>query len=160
MKLQRTVLFLTTFLLSMACPAAGEPLTTLSFVHAGKGVWNARVDNKQFILNDPDSQLWESVLTVRDLKTQKLCSTGISLVTAVYFYDSQLAIVEHYSGSTTLIDFIDLETCKEKYPGISAYTKGIEVRRDVIIIQPGCEESNHLIFQCSSASVYALKQAG
>ena len=120
MKLQRAVFFLMTFLLSTACPAAEEPLTKLSFVHAGKGVWNARVGNKQFIWNDPDSQLWESGLTVRDLKTQKLCSTGISLVRAVYFYNSQLAIVKHYSGSTTYLDFIDLETCKEKYPGIRA----------------------------------------
>lgn len=160
MKLQRTVLFLTTLLLSTAYPAAGEPLTKLSFVHAGKGVWNARVGNKQFIYNDPDSELWEIGLTVRDLKTQKLCSTGLSLVTAVYFYDSQLAIIDHYNGSTTLIDFIHLETCKEKYPGISAYTKGVEVRRDRITIQPGCEGADHQIFQCSSASVYALKQAG
>lgn len=160
MKLQRTVFFLTTLLLSTSCPAAGEPLTELNFVHAGMGVWNARVGNKQFIYNDPDSELWESGLTVRDLKTQKLCSTGISLVTAVYFYDSRLAIVKHYSGSTTFIDFIDLETCKEKYPGISAYTKGVEVRRDRITIQPGCEEGGSHIFQCSSASIYALKQAG
>lgn len=160
MKLQRTVFFLTTLLLGTTSLAAEEPLTELSFVHAGKGVWNGRVGDKQFIFNDPDSELWESGLTVRDLKTQKLCSTGISLVTAVYFYDSRLAIVKHYSGSTTLIDFIDLETCKEKYPGISAYTKGVEVRRDRITIQPGCEESGYHIFQCASASIYALKQAG
>ena len=163
MKFLATNFFFITVLFSATC-SASTVIQKLSFTPDKDNAWVARVGNKQLMLTDPDNhqspRLWESALTVRNLKTKKSCSTETSLVESVYLYDLKSAIVEHVSGSTTYIDFIDLETCKEKYPGISAYTKGIEIRRDVIIVQPGCEESNHHIFQCSSASVYALKQAG
>ena len=162
MKLQRAVLFLMTFLLSTTCPAAEEPFTKLIFVHAGNDTWKAKINGKEVLLTDKQRtnkspEIWTGDLQIRDLKTGRLCTANASMIGEVYARKNGkviISITEVGAGET--FSFIDIDTCKDKYPYIGGYSKRPHIKNNTIVNGPVCEELRSGMSSCSSADVYAL----
>lgn len=162
MKLQRAVFLLMTFLLSTICPAAGEPFTKLVFVHAGNDTWKAKTNGKEVLLTDKQRtnkspEIWTGDLQIRDLKTGRLCTANVSMIGEVYARKNGkviISITEVGAGET--FSFIDINTCKDKYPYIGGYSKRPHIKNNTIVSEPGCELPGPERASCTSANVYVL----
>lgn len=162
MKLQQAVFFLMTFLLSVACLAAGEPFTKLTFVHAGNDTWKAKTNGKEVLLTDKQRtnkspEIWTGDLQIRDLKTGRLCTANASMIGEVYARKSGKVIVAVTEvGSGDYFKFIDIDTCEYKYPPIGGYSKRPHIKNNTIVSEPDCEDPGPEKAFCSSANVYTL----
>ena len=164
MKLQRTVFFLVTFLLSTAGPAAEAPFTKLNFVHAGNDVWKAKINGKEVLLANkegtnqyPEAWIWTGDLQIRDLKTGHLCAVNASMIGEVYAKrNGKVIIFITEVGAGEDFQFIDIDTCKDKYPYIHGHSKRPHIKNNTIVSEPGCEDPGPEKAFCSSANVYVL----
>lgn len=162
MKLQRTVFFLTTLLLSTSCLAAGEPFTKLNFVPAENDTWKTQTNGKEILLARKNEfshlpEMWSGDLQIRDLKTGRLCSVNTRMVSEVYARTNGKVIVSiTETGAGETFRFIDIDTCKDKHPSVVGYSKRPHIKNNTIVIEPKCEGSGLEKAFCSSANVYAL----
>ncbi|MEK6749259.1 MAG: hypothetical protein AABY83_08640 [Pseudomonadota bacterium] len=67
---------------------------------------------------------------------------------------AKVAIVVHFSGSTTYVDLFDSATCHARMPRIEAMTEKVEVAASRITIWPGCEPIDKHVSNCMSAQVF------
>ena len=162
MKLQRAVFFLMTFLLSTTCPAAGEPFTKLIFVRAGNDTWKAKINGKEILFVNEEEpgqypEIWTGDLQIRDLKTGLLCDTNFDMIGEVYARKNGKVIIAITEvGAGDYFQFIDIDTCKSKYPHIGGYSKRPHIKNNTIVSGPVCEELQPGKSSCSSANVYAF----
>ena len=176
MSLIRALLILTWAGMNMGCAiqASGVPASTgnaserpiqrIGFSPVAGSKFRAIVAEKELILESPDNaqhpSVWDSALQVTDARTKQSCATEQLLVVEVYApRDATMAIIFHYSGSMSFIDFVDLETCKPKYPQIAVYTEDIQVSYNQIVVFPGFECTDapaNTVCQCQAARVYRL----
>ena len=151
-----------TFLLSTTCPAAGEPFTKLTFVRAGNDTWKAKINGKEVLFVNEEEpgqypEIWTGDLQIRDLKTGRLCTVNASMIGEVYARKNGkiiISITEVGAGET--FRFIDIDTCKDKYPYIGGYSKRPHIKNNTIVSGPVCEDAEPGKAFCSSADVYAL----
>ena len=161
MKIQWAV-FLMTFLLGTTCPAAGEPFTKLTFARAGNDTWKAKINGKEILFVNEEEpgqypEIWTGDLQIRDLKTGRLCTVNASMIGEVYARkDGKVIISITEVGAGETFSFIDIDTCKDKYPFIGGYSKRPHIKSNTIVSGPVCEELRSGISACSSADVYAL----
>ena len=141
-----------------------QPIQRVWFVPVKGGKSRATVAAKELTLESPDDAqhptVWDSALQVTDTHTKRSCTTEPWLVRKIYAPgDAAVAVLLHYSGSMSYIDFVDLETCKPKYPRLEVYTESIQVSYNQIAIFPGCECTDapaNTACQCQAARVYRL----
>lgn len=141
--------------------AAGLQRITFVLGPGGKA-YLATVGGKKLSLHEPDNPkqptAWQGPLGIEDQRTRASCQADVSLITAAYGgEDAKTIIVVTYSGSLTYVRFLDLDTCKESYRTIKAYTEGVQVTGDRLTIQAGCEcPGQGRACSCSAAQVFAL----
>jgi len=102
------------------------------------------VGSVNLVLNGPDDiekpSAWEGPLQVRHSDSGRSCEAAPSLITQVYVDTPRsVALVVSYSGSTTFLDFIQLDTCGAKWPRVEGFTERVVVNGDRVSIHPGCE---------------------
>ena len=144
--------------------ATERPMQRIGFSPVAEGKFRATVATKELVLESPDNAqhptVWDSALQVTDTRTKQSCATEQWLVVEVYApRDAAVAIIVSYSGSMSYINFVDLETCKPKYPRLEVYSESIQVSYNQIAIFPGCECTDapaNTACQCQAARVYRL----
>jgi hypothetical protein len=150
----------------VAKPTATPPVQfqLLAFSPAANGQWQARIDQGTVTLLDPDKTdrptAWDGPLRIQ-LSTAAPCEAGLSLVTRVYGASgAEYLIALSYSGSMQYIHFLDLKSCREKWPVRSVYTERIDVAGDSLSVLPACEcPGGSAPCVCSAAQVYRLSAA-
>jgi hypothetical protein len=150
----------------VAKPTATPPVQfqLLAFSPAANGQWQARIDQGTVTLLDPDKPdrptAWEGPLRIQ-LSTAAPCEADLSLVTRVYGASgAEYLIALSYSGSMQYIHFLDLKSCREKWPVRSVYTNKIDVVGDSLSVFPACEcPGGSEPCLCSAAQVYRLSAA-
>ena len=150
----------------VARPTATPPVQfqLLAFSPAANGQWQARIDQGTVTLLDPDKPdrptAWEGPLRIQ-LSTAAPCEADLSLVTRVYGASgAEYLIALSYSGSMQYIHFLDLKSCREKWPVRSVYTNKIDVVGDSLSVFPACEcPGGSEPCLCSAAQVYRLSAA-
>src|ERR1019366_4391708 len=114
--------------LQVARPTAAPPVQfqLLNFSPGANGQWQARIDQATVTLLDPDKTdrptAWDGPLRIQ-LSPAAACEADLSLVTRVYGASgAEYLIALSYSGSMQYIHFLDLKSCREKWPVRSVYT--------------------------------------
>jgi hypothetical protein len=139
------------------------PLQSIDFVTADGHTFTAAVAGKRLSLEDPDEPVaptvWDSPLQVIDIPSGKSCQTESWLINRVYTgFDGKAAVVVAVNAARRDIHFVDLATCKSRYPMINAYTAEIQVSYNQIALFPGCECNDQAKTRClcQAARVYRL----
>ena len=136
----------------------------LAFSPAANGQWQARMEQATVTLLDPDKPdrptAWDGPLRIQ-LSPAATCEADLSLVTRVYGASgAEYLIALSYSGSMQYIHFLDLKSCREKWPVRSVYTNKIDVVGDSLSVFPACEcPGGSEPCLCSAAQVYRLSAA-
>ena len=149
-----------------ARPTAPPPVQfqLLAFSPAANGQWQARIDQGTVTLLDPDKPdrptAWDGPLRLQ-LSTAAPCEADLSLVTRVFGASgAEYLIALSYSGSMQYIHFLDLKSCREKWPMRSVYTERIDLAGDSLSVLPACEcPGGSAPCVCSAAQVYRLSAA-
>lgn len=147
----------------VAKPTATVPVQfqLLTFSPAATGQWQARIDQGTVTLLDPDNAdhptAWEGPLRIQPWSSAT-CEAGLSLVTRVYgAVGADYLIALTYSGSLQYIHFLDLKSCREKWPVRTVFTDKIDVAGNFLSVFPACEcPGGSAPCRCSSAQVYRL----
>src|ERR1035441_6390100 len=110
----------------------------LAFSPAANGQWQARMEQATVTLLDPDKPdrptAWDGPLRIQ-LSPAATCEAGLSLVTRVYGASGvDYLVALSYSGSMQYIHFVDLKSCREKWPVRSVYTERIDVAGDTLSV--------------------------
>jgi hypothetical protein len=150
----------------VARPTAAPPVQfqLLAFSPAANGQWQASIDQRIVTLLDPDKPdrptAWDGPLRLQ-LSTAAPCEADLSLVTRVYAArGAEYLVALSYSGSMQYIHFLDLKSCREKWPVRSVYTERIDVAGDSLSVLPACEcPGGSEPCVCSAAQVYRLSAA-
>ena len=150
----------------VARPTATRPVQfhLLAFSPAANGQWQARIDRGTVTLLDPDKTdrptAWDGPLRIQ-LSSAATCEADLSLVTRVYGASgAEYLIALSYSGSMQYIHFLDLKSCREKWPVRSVYTERIDVAGNSLSVFPACEcPGGSEPCLCSAAQVYRLSAA-
>jgi hypothetical protein len=129
----------------VAKPTATPPVQfqLLAFRPTGNGQWQASMGQGTVTLLNPDKTdrptAWEGPLRIQ-LPPAAPCEADLSLVTRVYGSSgAEYLIALSYSGSMQYIHFLDLKSCREKWPVRSAYSELIDAEGDSLSIHPACE---------------------
>jgi hypothetical protein len=136
----------------------------LAFSPAANGQWQARMEQATVTLLDPDKPdrptAWDGPLRIQ-LSPAATCEAGLSLVTRVYGASGvDYLVALSYSGSMQYIHFVDLKSCREKWPVRSVYTERIDVAGDTLSVLPACEcPGGAEPCVCSAAQIYRLSAA-
>ena len=136
----------------------------LAFSPAGNGEWQARIDQGTVTLLEPDKPdrptAWDGPLRIK-LSPAAACEADVSLVTRVYSASgAEYLIALSYSGSMQYIHFLDLKSCRERWPVRSVYTERIDLAGDSLSVLPACEcPGGSEPCVCSAAQVYRLSAA-
>ena len=145
-----------------ACLAA-EPMKKLTFIPKGEGIWKANAGTVEVILTDTlkskgTPEVWDGDLQTRDIKTGRLCNFNISMVGEVYARKGGNVIISITEvGAGEYFQFINIDTCEEKYPYLHGYSKRPHIKNNTIVSGPVCEQLlNENKAFCSSAEVYVL----
>ena len=150
----------------VARPTATPPVQfqLLAFSPAANGQWQARIDQGTVTLLDPDKPdrptAWDGPLRIQ-ISPAATCEADLSLVTRVFGASgAEYLIALSYSGSMQYIHFLDLKSCREKWPMRSVYTERIDVAGDSLSVLPACEcPGGSAPCVCSAAQVYRLSAA-
>ena len=150
----------------VARPTATPPVQfqLLAFSPAANGQWQARIDQGTVTLLDPDKPdrptAWDGPLRIQ-ISPAATCEADLSLVTRVFGASgAEYLIALSYSGSMQYIHFLDLKSCREKWPMRSVYTNKIDVAGDSLSVFPACEcPGGSAPCVCSAAQVYRLSAA-
>ena len=150
----------------VARPTATPPVQfqLLAFSPAANGQWQARIDQGTVTLLDPDKPdrptAWDGPLRIQ-ISPAATCEADLSLVTRVFGASgAEYLIALSYSGSMQYIHFLDLKSCREKWPMRSVYTEKIDVAGDSLSVLPACEcPGGSAPCVCSAAQVYRLSAA-
>ena len=150
----------------VANPTATPPVQfqLLAFSPAANGQWQARIDQATVTLLDPNKPdrptAWDGPLRIQ-LSPAATCEADLSLVTRVYgARGAEYLVGLSYSGSMQYIHFLDLKSCREKWPMRSVYSEGIDVAGDSLSVLPACESpGGSAPCVCSAAQVYRLTAA-
>jgi hypothetical protein len=150
----------------VARPTAAPPVQfqLLNFSPAANGQWQARIDQGTVTLLDPDNAdrptAWEGPLRIQ-LSPAATCEADLSLVTRVYgATGADYLVALSYSGSMQYIHFLDLKSCRDKWPLRSVYTERIDVAGDSLSVLPACEcPGGSAACVCSAAQIYRLSAA-
>jgi hypothetical protein len=136
----------------------------LAFSPAANGQWQARMEQATVTLLGPDKPdrptAWDGPLRIQ-LSPAATCEAGLSLVTRVYGASGvDYLVALSYSGSMQYIHFVDLKSCREKWPVRSVYTERIDVAGDSLSVLPACEcPGGAAPCVCSAAQIYRLSAA-
>jgi hypothetical protein len=141
-------------------PVATLQFQALPFKPAADGQWQAPLDQWTVTLLNADKAdvptAWEGPLRIRSQSGE--CQADLSLVTRVYgagAVDYLVALT--YSGSQKYVHFVELKSCREKWPAWKAFSDKIELAGDSLSIDPSCECPGGLApCVCSAAQVYRL----
>jgi hypothetical protein len=136
----------------------------LAFSPAANGQWQARLDQGMVTLLNPDKAdrptAWDGPLRIQ-LSAAAACAAELSLVTRVYGASGvEYLVALSYSGSMRYIHFVDLKSCREKWPVQSVYSERIDVAGDTLSVLPACEcPGGSAPCVCSAAQIYRLSAA-
>src|ERR1019366_2778575 len=150
----------------VARPTATPPVQfqLLAFSPAANGQWQARIDQGTVTLLDPDKPdrptAWDGPVRIQ-ASPAATCEADLSLVTRVYGASgAEYLVALSYSGSMQYIHFLDLKSCREKWPVRSVYSERIDVAGDSLSVLPACEcPGGSEPCVCSAAQVYRLSAA-
>lgn len=112
-------------------------------------------------LGEPDNPahptLWQGPLTIASGTAS--CTADVSLVGAVYAAAGRsFVIVVSSSGSSAVVNFIDLASCSAKWPAIKRAAGEVTVAGNRVSFLPACEGgASNAPALCSSARVYAIR---
>ena len=92
----------------------------LAFSPAANGQWQARIDQTTVTLLDPNKPdrptAWDGPVRIQ-ASPAATCEADLSLVTRVYGAGGGAYLIAlSYSGSMQYIHFLDLKSCREKWP--------------------------------------------
>jgi hypothetical protein len=150
----------------VAKPTATPPVQfqLLAFSPAANGQWQASMDQGTVTLLNPDKTdrptAWDGPLHIQ-LPPAAPCEADLSLVTRVYSSSgAEYLIALSHSGSMQYLHFLDLKSCREKWPVRSVYTEKIDLAGDSLSVLPACEcPGGSAPCVCSAAQVYRLTAA-